>query len=395
MPTDAEKSAELADLFKRGARGITPELLKVLPRPWDAPPRGEKKGKPAPYLVDDDLAAAAWVALLLRQPLLLTGDPGVGKTRYAEKLAGDLGLGTPDIVQVKSTTSGRDLLYRFEDLSRFRDATIAGAIARAVGGKDEGKGDGKGDADEEKRAREAADRVRRAQRPLVSYVRLDGLGRAILRAAGPKSPIMLESGFDRVEVFGAENAAKLENGKLTLADVFSEDLPDKEASPRHSVVLIDELDKAPRDTPNDLLGEIERMKFRFDELGFWVEADPDYKPLVVITSNAERNLPDAFLRRCVFHNIATPEGDEMCKIAAARLGGLDPNDALITAAWAFFDKVRARITEKKPGTAEFIALIAYLRARKAAVPLDDTTQREALTIFNKTKSDLQTAKTRQ
>jgi MoxR-like ATPase len=416
-----ENTLTLAELFKQGAKGFTKDLPQALPRPWDAPPQRRGNGKdtedpPAPYLLEekDPLANAAWVALLLRQPLLLTGDPGVGKTRFAEKLAADLGIGPPTRVQVKSATSGRDLLYRFDDLSRFRDATIAGAIARAAGKKDDDNRRQESDEDEaedaqsdasasdEKALDESSDaeRIRRAQRPLLSYVRMEGLGRAILRAAGPDFPVKLDDDFDPVEVFGEAIVGETlaQEKPLTLRHVFPKAFEGEPAT-RHSVVLIDELDKAPRDTPNDLLAEIERMRFRFDELGFEVEADPQYKPIVVITSNAERNLPDAFLRRCVFHHIETPEKDQMCKIAAARLGGLDPNGetiqqawkAVIDDAWNLFADVRKGITEKRPGTAEFIALVAYLRATDDGKPLSEERIKAARRIFNKTKQDLATA----
>jgi MoxR-like ATPase len=390
MPiSDAIQSAALAQLFKQRAAGFTKDLPGYLPRPWDAPAPRAAGFLPPPYLVDDELAAAAWVALVLRQPLLLTGDPGVGKTRFAEKLAADLGLGEPMRVQVKSTTAGRDLLYRFDDLMRFRDATVAGAVARQAGPKHEPKPEPKPEAKSAPKPEAPAGtaRARHAERPLVGYVRMEGLGRAILRAAGASFAVRLDPDFDPAEVFGADVAAKRE---LTLGDVFPQEFPDA-GGPRHTIVLIDELDKAPRDTPNDLLGEIERMTFRFDELGFSVEADPQFKPIVVITSNAERNLPDAFLRRCVFHNIATPDREKMCKIAAARLGGLDPGSTLIKEAWELFDAVRKGITEKQPGTAEFIALVAYLRATDDGKPLSEERRAAARRIFNKTKQDLETA----
>jgi MoxR-like ATPase len=393
MPmTPQEAQAQLSKLFAKGCDGFSRDLLAVLPHPWDAPSPIEvgEAYKPPPYLVDDDLAGAAWVSLLLRQPLLLTGDPGVGKTRFAEKLADDLGIGRPTLVQVKSTTSGRELLYKFDDLMRFRDATIAGAIMHQTAQQAESNQNSKGDPKSSSNnvGNIDADDAKRAERALVSYVRMEGLGRAILRAAGSAYPIVLDPDFDRIEVFGADAAKK---DTLTLADVFPQEFLGN-TGPRHTLVLIDELDKAPRDTPNDLLGEIERMTFRFDELGFSVAADPKYKPIVVITSNAERNLPDAFLRRCVFHHIATPDRERMCKIAAARLGGgLDPKAKLVTDAWDLFDKVSKVITEKKPGTAEFIALVAYLRATDAGSPLDEARVAAALRIFNKTKVDLATA----
>jgi len=238
------------------------------------------------------------------------------------------------------------------------------------------------------RGDDAAEAIKRARRPLVSYVRMEGLGRAILRAAGARFRIETDPDVDKAEAFGEENAAKSE---LTLWDIFPQEFPAASSLPRYTVVLIDELDKAPRDTPNDLLGEIERMTFRFDELGFSVTAEPKYKPIVVITSNSERNLPDAFLRRCVYHDIKTPDEERMCKIAAARLGGIDPDSGLIKEAWKLFDDVAASITEKKPGTAEFIALVAYLRATDDGTPLSDRRLNGALRIFNKTKADLATA----
>jgi MoxR-like ATPase len=391
---DVQNQARLAELFNQGPDGLkAKDLLTVLPSPWDAPPEPDpsqprKDDKPPPYDVDPELGAAAWVSLLLRQPLLLTGDPGVGKTRFAEKLAFDLDLGRPTLVQVKTTTSGRDLLYRFDDLMRFRDATLAGALARVAIEQQNSKalGDGsdvRGTADDD-----TAEAIKRAQRPLVSYVRMEGLGRAILRAAGPRFRIETDPDLDKAEAFGEENAAKSE---LTLWDIFPKEFPHAFSPPRYTVVLIDELDKAPRDTPNDLLGEIERMTFRFDELGFSVTAEPKYKPIVVITSNSERNLPDAFLRRCVYHNIQTPRRERMCKIAAARLGGIDPDSGLIKEAWKLFDEVAASITEKKPGTAEFIALVAYLRATDDGTPLSGGRLNGALRIFSKTKADLATA----
>jgi MoxR-like ATPase len=69
------------------------------------------------------------------------------------------------------------------------------------------------------------------------------------------------------------------------------------------VVLIDEIDKAPRDLPNDLLNEIEGMEFTVRETGQRFAATDGYRPIVILTSNSEKNLPDAFLRRCVFYHI--------------------------------------------------------------------------------------------
>ena len=94
---------------------------------------------------------------------------------------------------------------------------------------------------------------------------------------------------------------------------------------RRSVVLIDEVEKAPRDFPNDILNEIERMYFRIPELGNRaVEADPDHYPIVLMTNNSEKSLPDAFLRRCIYYNIPFPDAEALEAIVLARLVELFP-----------------------------------------------------------------------
>jgi MoxR-like ATPase len=132
-------------------------------------------------------------------------------------------------------------------------------------------------------------------------------------------------------------------------------------SPRQRVVLIDEVDKAPRDFPNDLLDEIDRMEFRVPELG--VSHKAAQRPVVVITSNSERQLPDPFLRRCVFHRIEFPTGPRLQAILVERLGHLRLADRLIEVAVARFEQLRAVPGwEKKPSTAELIAWVRVLHA---------------------------------
>src|SRR5205085_1382510 len=79
---------------------------------------------------------------------------------------------------------------------------------------------------------------------------------------------------------------------------------------RRSVVLIDEIDKAPRDFPNDILNEVEGMYFRIPELGdALIKADETMRPVLILTSNSEKNLPDAFLRRCIYYYLPFPDRD--------------------------------------------------------------------------------------
>src|SRR5262249_1074912 len=123
-----------------------------------------------------------------------------------------------------------------------------------------------------------------------------------------------------------------------------------------SIVLIDEVDKAPRDFPNDILNEIERLYFRIPELGnVLAAAPPDLVPVVVITSNSERNLPDAFLRRCIYYDVPFPDRERLREIVSLRLGdGIRGASKFLDDVLDFFVFLRSpeRRLRKRPGTAE-------------------------------------------
>ena len=125
------------------------------------------------------------------------------------------------------------------------------------------------------------------------------------------------------------------------------------------VLLIDEIDKADLEFPNDLLWELDRMEFYIPETGETVRARQ--RPVVIITSNAEKELPDAFLRRCVFHYIDFPDQEQMERIVRVHFPDLEQN--LVDQALAAFYWVRElRDIEKKPSTSE---LVDWLRALAA------------------------------
>jgi MoxR-like ATPase len=238
----------------------------------------ETRGEKGRYLADAHLAAAVNTALIVEQPLLVTGDPGTGKTALAWAVATELGLGDVLNFHTRSDHQARDALYQMDHLLRFYHAQI----------HDE-----------------------RATQPEL-YVRWNALGEAI-------------------------------------------------RSETRRIVLIDEIDKAPRDFPNDLLDEIDQMEFRVPELAMTFRAV--HRPVVIITSNSERQLPDPFLRRCVFHRIDFPSSDRLQAILTQRLGHLDLAERLSSAAVRRFEEVRALPgLEKKPATGELIAWVKVLRA---------------------------------
>ncbi len=175
---------------------------------------------PMHYLAEKGLRDAVNVALALGQPILVTGEPDTGKIQLAASLAFELNLLPPLIFHTKTTSSARDLSYRYDALRHFHDSQF-----------------------------------RKEELGANAYVAFEAFGLAILLSLNP-----------------AEANAWL-----------PEPLRDK--GPVRSVVLIDEVDKAPRDLPNDVLNEIEAMCFTVRETGQTFAADQRYRPILVLTSN--------------------------------------------------------------------------------------------------------------
>jgi MoxR-like ATPase len=127
--------------------------------------------------------------------------------------------------------------------------------------------------------------------------------------------------------------------------------------PRRPVLLIDEIDKADIEFPNDLLQELDRMEFHVYETGETVKAAR--RPIVIITSNNEKELPDAFLRRCFFHYIKFPDAETMQKIVDVHFPGI--KKALVSEALAVFFEVReVPGLKKKPSTSELLDWLKLL-----------------------------------
>ncbi|MFG6487228.1 AAA family ATPase [Roseateles sp. BYS78W] len=160
-------------------------------------------------------------------------------------------------------------------------------------------------------------------------------------------------------VEGSERVRNIENYivKGVLWQAFEADQP--------VVLLIDEIDKADIEFPNDLLREIDRMEFYVYETRQLVKAR--HRPLVFITSNNEKELPDAFLRRCFFHYIKFPDAETMKKIVDVHFPTLK-KELLAAALKNFYDVRNLPGLKKKPSTSELIDWLKLLVAED--VPVD-------------------------
>jgi len=128
---------------------------------------------------------------------------------------------------------------------------------------------------------------------------------------------------------------------------------------RKCVLLIDEIDKADIEFPNDLLQELDRMEFHVYETGETIGAR--HRPIVIITSNNEKELPDAFLRRCFFHYIRFPDADTLARIVEVHYPGIR-QDLLKAALTQFFEIRDMQGLKKKPSTSEALDWIRLLVA---------------------------------
>lgn len=256
------------------------------------------------FIAEPGLADAVNVMLLLGQPLLVTGEPGTGKTQLAYSVECELGYKVLKF-ETKSTTVARELFYTYDTLGRFHAAQLqTGSLVSK------------------------------------NYITYNALGLAIL----------------------------LSRERAAVKDWFPESYEHEE--PRRSIVLIDEIDKAPRDFPNDLLNEIENLYFKAPELGLGdksIAADPAMRPIIIITSNSEKNLPDAFLRRCVYYNIPFPEKEQLREIILAHMPVFrDRGSQWLNQVVDFFLRLRNPNwgLDKRPATAELLNWLSYLRARE-------------------------------
>ncbi len=226
--------------------------------------------RPAPELVD-----AVNVALALGQPLLLTGEPGTGKTQLAHHIAWFFKLGRPLVFNAQTTSTASELFYKYDALGHFQYSQNNPEIL----------------SPDEMEAR---------------FIRYVGLGAAI-------------------------------------------------RSDKRQIVLIDEIDKAPRDLPNDVLAAIEDLEFSVPEIGKTYKTRTENRPIIIITSNSEKNLPDPFLRRVVYYHIPFPDAGALLEIVSGKIDGFSPSE--IQSVIRHFESIRNSRDlklKKLPATAELI-----------------------------------------
>lgn len=155
------------------------------------------------------------------------------------------------------------------------------------------------------------------------------------------------------------------------------------------VVLIDEIDKADIEFPNDLLRELDEMAFAIPELDETVKAK--HRPITIITSNAEKELPTAFLRRCVFHYIEFPSRDRLRQIVDAHMPDLE-QDLVEQAILRFYGLRKLNALKKKPSTSELLDWLVVLAAA-GADPDEIANRMPFLGTLIKQEQDLETIAT--
>jgi MoxR-like ATPase len=302
-----------------------------------------------PYIPSDDLKQAVNLAIALQRPLLLEGKPGCGKTRLAGAIAYELTQkhfkkrGKPaqqwwdyQIWNVKSNSRARDGLYTYDAVARLRDAQLMGSDPQRL---------------QEYLGKDESLRLKERLGDRTQYREFGPLGKALLNQQ------------------------------------------------RRSVVLIDEIDKADSDFPNDLLMELDTLGFEILETGEKV-VPPEEKPIIIITSNREKPLPDPFLRRCLYFYVEFPDDKQLQEIIQRRFGRMNiQGKELVQRTVKEFGEIRDLLEDRPgsrpPGTSEILEFLTALlqntdQIEKAFEDLEHLAERlPLLGILLKTRQDQQ------
>ena len=198
----------------------------------------------------------------------------------------------------------------------------------------------------------------------------------------------------QIEVLNAQREEKGMDTKLSTGGRHTENLDDyvmlgpgaKSYTNANSVLLIDEIDKAPREFPNDLLYALSHRKFVLPESGREVELSEEDMPAIVITSNREQELPTAFKGRCIYHYISFPEPELMKKIVGKHFSNID--EELVQRCIQLFYQFRQLGLERAPSTRELLNWLKYLRNFEIDEALTKVEKRDGLGVLIKTQTDM-------
>lgn len=198
----------------------------------------------------------------------------------------------------------------------------------------------------------------------------------------------------QVEVLNAQREEKKLDTKLSTGGRHTDNLDDyvmlgpgaKAYTNPNSVLLIDEIDKAPREFPNDLLYALSHRRFVLPESGRTIEVSEDQMPAIVITSNREQELPTAFKGRCIYHYISFPEPELMRQIVAKHFSKID--EELLQRCIQLFYQFRQLGLERAPSTRELLNWLKYLNNFEVDEAMAKLEAREGLGVLIKTQSDM-------
>lgn len=198
----------------------------------------------------------------------------------------------------------------------------------------------------------------------------------------------------QVEILNAQRDEKGLDKKLSTGGRNTENLQDyvnkgpaaKSFSSPNSVLLIDEIDKAPREFPNDLLYALSHRKFVMPESGEVIEISEEDMPAIVITSNREQELPTAFKGRCVYHYISFPTQETMHEIVQKHFPKMD--DELQSKCISLFYQMRSLGLERAPATRELLSWIKYLESFEKAEALTKVDKVEGMGVLIKNQNDM-------
>lgn len=289
------------------------------------------------YVYAPELVRAIKVAMVTKRPLLLRGAPGCGKTTLASDLARQLGRVFLSQV-VTSRTEARDLEWQFDAIRRLSDAQVN------------------------------TDEMRAQVADLARYV----------------EPQVLWWGFDPASARTRGGATGGAAPRIPAA------VADPATDSQGAVVLIDEIDKAEPELANDLLEPFDVDGFTVAETGRVVQRQRS-RVFLVITTNEARDLPDAFLRRCVVFELERPTAATLRQIAAAHLGADIGERVDLDAITGELDRLASTARERglrAPGTAEFLDTVRACAELGLSAQSDEWRAVTRLTLWKHARKEL-------